>query len=371
MNDLLVSPSPTTTLRRFAARMRDDPDTRSTLIGILGVLFVHLLLFLVGPHALRVEGGPNVMREHSSTREFNIEIAPEMFAEEAKEEPPPTNFVEANPNAPDNVPDQTNNFAAQNQQVAQETPTPDGTNDRPATEGRTDVQSTQIVDGSLTQQLEQLPTPPSIQGQDEQQQAQAAPRQEQIPLPGFEKTEGDNQHAYGSNIAKFAEGAEAVPEHVEGAKEGPTNGTSAQPRIDPKNPRPRPQIVRQQQVRPAVFQENKFGTSNIGLAAWNAKWSNYGQYLQKLIDTVQIQWERILYESRLYPVNGTNVKVVFVLNSKGEIARIVNVEGTAGQQAEKACASAITSRAPYGPWTDDMMAVLGEEQELTFNFYYQ
>jgi hypothetical protein len=47
------------------------------------------------------------------------------------------------------------------------------------------------------------------------------------------------------------------------------------------------------------------------------------------------------------------------------------VEGTAGNQAEKACAAAITARAPYGPWTDDMIAVLGEEQELTFVFYYQ
>jgi hypothetical protein len=42
---------------------------------------------------------------------------------------------------------------------------------------------------------------------------QQAPRQEQIPLPGFEKTEGDNVNAYGSNIAKFAEGAKAVPEY--------------------------------------------------------------------------------------------------------------------------------------------------------------
>jgi hypothetical protein len=33
--------------------------------------------------------------------------------------------------------------------------------------------------------------------------------------------------------------------------------------------------------------------------------------------------------------------------------------------------SAITKPAPYGPWTDDMKAVLGEQQEMTFTFYYQ
>lgn len=372
MTHLLASPSPGDSLRRVWTRLREDPDTRSTVIGILGVVFVHLFLLLVGPHLLRSDPSESVLRPHSTAKEFSIEIEPDAFAKEA-EEPPPMNFVEANPNAPDNVPDKTNNFAAQNQQVAQEKPTENGKSDRPAIEGRTDIQSTQIVTGSLTQPIEAMPAPPPTPAQEEQQQTQTAPRQEQIPLSGFEKTEGESENSYGSNIAKFAEGAKAVPEKVEGAKDVPMiqGANSTIPRIDPKNPRPRPQVVKQQQVRPAVFQENKFGTSNIGLAAWDAKWSNYGQYLQKLIDTVQIQWERILYESRIYPVNGTNVKVVFVLNSKGEIARIVLVEGTAGNQAEKACASAITARAPYGPWTDDMVAVLGEEQELTFTFHYQ
>ena len=32
---------------------------------------------------------------------------------------------------------------------------------------------------------------------------------------------------------------------------------------------------------------------------------------------------------------------------------------------------AITDRAPYGPWTDDMIAMLGKQQEMTFTFYYQ
>ena len=36
-----------------------------------------------------------------------------------------------------------------------------------------------------------------------------------------------------------------------------------------------------------------------------------------------------------------------------------------------ACVSAITDRAPYGPWTDDMKAMLGSQQEMTFTFYYQ
>ncbi|MEO7701889.1 MAG: hypothetical protein ABIZ04_21900 [Opitutus sp.] len=165
------------------------------------------------------------------------------------------------------------------------------------------------------------------------------------------------------------------PAIVTGALVESVSPNPASPRtgatVDPLKPRPRPQVVKQQQVRPAIFQENKFGTQNIGAVAFDAKWSAYGQYLQKLIETVQIQWERLLVESRVSPPSGTSVKVVFRLNSRGAVQEIVSVEGSAGDPAAKACASAITSKAPYGPWTPEMVAVLGDSQDLTFTFFYQ
>jgi len=370
MSHYLTTTSPSLSFRQAWRRMWDDRDSRSVIVGVLGMLLVHLLLFFVAPYLLRSDSGASVIRPHSSSKEFSIELTPDMF-EKAPPKPPPMNFVEANPNAPDNVPDKTNNFAAQNQQVAQEKPTENGKSDRPAIAGRTDVQSTQIVTGQLTQPVESAPAPAAPE--QPEKVAQTAPKLEQIPLTGFEKTEGESESGVGSNIAKFAEGAKAVPEHVEGVKDVPLieGATTSQPKIDPMRPRPRPQVVKQQQVRPAIFQENKFGTQNIGNIAYDAKWSNYGQYLQKMIEAVQIQWERILTESRVYPPSGTSVKVVFRMNTEGKISQIVSVDGTAGNQAEKACTSAITSRAPYGPWTDDMIAVLGDSQELTFTFYYQ
>ena len=370
MSQSLASPSPLASLRRTWARWWDDRDTRSVIVGVAGMLLVHVLLFVVSPYLLRSEGGVSVIRPHSSAREFNIELAQDMFE---KAPPPalPTNFVEANPNAPDNVPDKTNNFAAQNQQVAQEKPTVDGKSDRPAIEGQTEIKSAQIVTGRLQQQVESTPAPAAPE--QPEKTAETPPRLEQIPLTGFEKTEGESESGIGSNIAKFAEGAKSAPEEVEGLKEVPLiqGALNSQPRIDPMRPRPRPQVVKQQQVRPAIFEENKFGTQNIGAIAFDAKWSNYGQYLQKMIETVQIQWERILIESRVSPPSGTSVKVVFRMNTEGRISEIVSVDGTAGNQAEKACTSAITARAPYGPWTDDMIAVLGDSQELTFTFFYQ
>ncbi len=374
-HSVVSSPSPLASLRRTFARLWDEPDSRSVLIGLAGVVLVHLLLFLTTPHLLNFDGSASVLRPHSSSREFSIEIAPDAFVskQETRQPPPPANFVETNPDAPENIPDRTNNFGAHNQQAAQEIPDPTGTNDRPAIEGQTEIQTSQIVTGSLTQPLDLQPAPAVPAETQPPTEAADAPQREQNPLPGIAKMEGEDANGFGTNVAETTEDATDVAERVEGQKNVPLiqGATGTRPVVDPQRPRPRPQIVRQQQVRPAIFTENKLGTKNIGPAAYDARWSNYGQYLQRMIESVQIQWERILIESRVYPTSGTSVSVKFRINTKGEIYEIVSVEGTAGKQAEKACISAITSRSPYGTWTEDMVAVLGESQEMTFNFFYQ
>ncbi len=352
-------------------RLSANPDTRSVQIGVLGTVLVHLLLFLIVPYLLRMEPLEK-MAPAPAAREFNIELAPDAFPSTPPPKPPaPFKFVETNPDAPDNVPDKTENFGAQNQQAAQEKPTPDVGNDRPAMEGRKDFESNQIVSGQLSPPTPPLPSAPPVE-ETPPEHTTAAPRLEQNPLSGVEKIEGEDADSYGSNIAKFADDAKPVYEKVEGVKEAPLveGATSMTPRIDPKRPRPAPKL--EKRARPAIFAETKIGTSNIGPVAFDAKWSNYGQYLQQLIETVQIQWDRILIQSKVYPASGTMVVVKFRLNKKGEVAEILGVTSESGaEQAKQACVSAITARSPFGEWTDDMIAILGDDQELTFSFYYQ
>ena len=42
-----------------------------------------------------------------------------------------------------------------------------------------------------------------------------------------------------------------------------------------------------------------------------------------------------------------------------------------GKQGVFSCQNAITYPQPYRKWTDQMIAVLGDSQELTFSFYHQ
>jgi len=373
MSHTLAPPTPAGAVRRAFARLWDDPDSRSILIGIIGVLLFHLLLWLIAPRILTFQTIGTVHRTPTYARKFQIQIAPDTFAKRPLVKPPrPQRFVETNPDAPENTPDRTNNFAAQNQQVAQEKPTPNGRSDRPAIEGKKDFDNpAQIVSGRLQQPVEHVEAGP---GTRPTPQTAAVPKAEQNPLPGFEKKTGEAKDGIGTNIAKSTENIRNIPERIDGAKNisPDSEAVANQPAIDPKHPRARAQIVKTQQVRPAILADNPSGTSNIGLTAIDARWSSYGAYLQKMIETIQIEWERILISSQVYPPSGTSVVVKFILDSDGRIAKIVDVDQKhCTEQGARACVSGITNRAPYGPWTDDMRAVLGEQQEMTFTFYYQ
>ena len=99
------------------------------------------------------------------------------------------------------------------------------------------------------------------------------------------------------------------------------------------------------------------------------------QTFDQLIDTVQLQWDQLLSDNGgIAPTSGTKVKITFRLKSDGTVSQIISMDGDAGKLGETYCASAITiPGAPpngFGKWTDDMVAMMGDHQDLTFAFYY-
>ena len=367
------TPKPPSASRRSARPVLSaNPDVRAVQIGVVATILVHVLLLVMAPKIEQwIDAGESVeTRDDWSSKEFQIEFVP---TDASPETPvPPPQFVEANPNAPENTPDKTNFVAAQNQQVAQETPAPDSQADAPASKGDPDTTSTAIVSGMQVEPQPSVRRPPP--STEPEKAAQEAARREQIPLSGTEKFEGESPDGAGSNVNKPAPNATPVPERVEGSPDAP-NTTGGRVglyyKVDASKPQPRPtlapDVVR---ARPTPLANREFGTENIGAVAYNAKWSAYGEYLQKFIESVDIQWQRILGQSNVYPVRGTKVVVVFRMNSDGDISEIVKVTSGGGRAAQDACVSAIVARAPYGAWPEDMITVLGKSQEITFTFNY-
>lgn len=360
-------PAPVAPLAPARAPRSGDPANRSILIGLIGTVLLHLLAYFTLPQTFRVALAPDA----DEPRDLEILLAPD-------DEPPPPEpfrFVETNPDAPENEPDRTENFAAMNQQAAQEEPRPED-NEMPRTEGR-EISSTAIVTGERAQPVEsqpgiEVPPPPrpaaTVAADETGQNAEAV-----APLPGFEKIEGDDEEGIGTNLAEITPHVRPVDERVEGeqaeAQQNPDLAIAAVPAPQAGRPVPQPR-PRVQNVRPAILAHQPGSASQAGRIAVNARFSEFGDYLQELIDVVDAQWNRILRQMSTYPPAGSVVTVVFRINSQGEVWILDVEEGTAGRPGALACVNAITARMPYRPWTREMVAVLGTEQDITFGFYY-
>ena len=336
---------------------------------MLWTLLVHLLLLLLAPQMLRNEFSPGrFVQPGTSARTYEVELAPDAFLKKPAP-PPPMHFVETNPDANNNIPDKTNNFGAQNQQAAQPVPDKDSTLRMPKIEGRKDFQNdSQVVSGSLQKPEPAVRAPPP-----QEQQAAGAEnkplRKLEVPPPGYLKSQGENPDAFGTESVKLPEPSTGADKHVEGERNAQNvNGSAgaAAQTIRPR-PQPRPHLT---QVRPAILQDRPTGVSNAGVIGVDAHFSQFGDYLQELIDIVQIQWERILSSSGVYPKGNTHVAITFKLNSRGEISEIVKVDGDAGDYGTNAALTSIKERAPYRAWTKEMVTILGDDQEITFTFYY-
>ena len=382
-------PSPTKPRRR--AHALDEPQTSAARrIGLAGTVLIHVLLVVVlwnlPEDILGVDG---MLTPPEANRAFEIEISPELFEFVPVVPLEPPRFVEVNPAAPENPPDETPFFGSQNQQVAQPVPTPDGESDTPAVDNPDESDgATALVRGNknepqpppASEQLAQLftpPTPPSLVPEREQAPAEQAPAQALNAPGGGEQLLGEADNSPGTTVTALppTPGAETGAEARQGTADSRLSSGgyfAGTPAINRNQPRDRARLSSEAiNARNAPTIRNQLGTQNIGVLAYNARWSEYGEYLQRLIDAVDAQWQRILNRSSFYPPGGSLVKVVFKLNDKGEVTEIVAVEGEGGEVARRLCVSAITERAPYGEWPEDMRSALGTEQELTFRFFYQ
>lgn len=374
--------------RRLPWRITRHRENRSIEIGILGTIIAHLLLLWIAPkfESNFMSGAAQLLTpgEVSAPNTFDIQLMPEQLPE--PDPPPPQQFVEVNPDAPDNPPDETDNFGALNQQMAQETPAPEDSGDMPATEGQDDIQSTAIVSGTRSPPTPTVaapppePQPPTEAEPTEATEPAASPQLALDPLAGFEQIEGDNPDGIGSNIAEEPENPQAdVDEQIEGVRdpaEARPEGRGLYYRPDPNRPQQRPMLA-QAQIRPTIMANRVDGTSNMGVRAHNALKTIYGEYLNRVIEVVDQEWTRNIREriERRFalPVTGSRVEVTFVLDKEGKIT-IGKVDGNAGQLWNGVAVEAIAAPARYsegyGKWSDEMITVLGDKQEMVFTFFY-
>jgi hypothetical protein len=350
-----------------------ESEGRSIEIGLVCTILFHVLILWLAPKfpVEKFTGAVRFMPAQARGTDLNIQLAPGDLPPPPRPQAQPFRFVETNPNAPENTPDRTDNFGAQNQQAAQPDPDKNSKERMPRTQGRDDFKNdSQILSGDMAKPQLGEAAPLSVANSPATSAEQQQARAQEVPLPGFEKKEGDNKEGVGTNISESKLPTTNGTKLVDGTRDA-TNADglsfSTNPSTGRPQPRPRPRLT---EAPPAILQNRIVGTADAGPIALDARWSEFGQYMNEFVAIVREQWYSILDKSRVSPPTHSFCIIRFKLNSDGETTIQQVPEETCGKQGVWAAQGAIQDRQPYRKWSSDMIAVLGNEQEITFRFYY-
>ena len=297
-----------------------NTEFRSAAIAVAVSLGLHLLLFLVVPDTFH--------KVVAFVRPVEVLTAP-VKIDEARL-PPKLRFIETNPLANQAVPKTTPFTSSRNQTAAQPVPEKMPTNSPlPKSEGTSE--QLRIAKGkprSIDQSEAQPISQPSI--------SMAAPVKAPPP-PGPGKS-------------------------------------AAQP-----SPTPAPVPVAANPDRPrasvpsgtyGLLLRRPVGVNRAGTIAVDARFSNYGDYTQRMMEAIQSSWWSIIERSRFEGLSRGNVIVRFRLHRDGTVtdAQVLGTEVT--RVMTLACKDAVMAPAPYDIWRADMVAMYGESDTVTINFIY-
>jgi len=301
-------------------RPEESIDQRSAAIAVAVSLGLHLLLLWVLPDTFH--------KVVAYVRPVEVLTAP-VKIDEARL-PPKLRFIETNPLANQAVPKTTPFTSSRNQTAAQPVPEKMPTNSPlPKSDGTSE--QLRIAKGkprSIDQSEAQPISQPSI--------SMAAPVKAPPP-PGPGKS-------------------------------------AAQP-----SPTPAPVPVAANPDRPrasvpsgtyGLLLRRPVGVNRAGTIAVDARFSNYGDYTQRMMEAIQSSWWSIIERSRFEGLSRGNVIVRFRLHRDGTVtdAQVLGTEVT--RVMTLACKDAVMAPAPYDIWRADMVAMYGESDTVTINFIY-
>jgi outer membrane biosynthesis protein TonB len=299
-------------------RPEESIDQRSAAIAVAVSLGLHLLLLWVLPDTFH--------KVVAYVRPVEVLTAP-VKIDEARL-PPKLRFIETNPLANQAVPKTTPFTSARNQTAAQPVP-------------------------------EKMPTNsplPKSQGTSEQLRiAQGKPR-------SIDQSEA----------APATQPSVSMAAPVKAAPPPGPGKSAAQP-----SPAPVPVAANPDRPRASVpsgtyglLLRRPVGVNRAGSIAVDARFSNYGDYTQRMMEAIQSSWWSIIERSRFEGVSRGNVIVRFRLHRDGTVtdAQVLGTEVT--RVMTLACKDAVMAPAPYDIWRADMVAMYGESDTVTINFIY-
>ncbi len=351
----------------------DEKQSREGLFtAILLAFFLHLLLFWATPGEFSADRGEPVL----------IPQTMELVLEEIPVEPElEETYVRAAPNIEELNPVNTRNISDRDQRAAQEEETLPGPDSTPYVEGDLE-ESNRLVQGNPFQE----PTPQAppaaspTSGGSPLPQQEAAPKEIKVAVsPDYLEQEPETEEGMAS-VEKpdtAVEDPEMVPEDMEevlvsseldGQGEGrmttPPQAAEAQLPV----PRPRQRVERDTSFGP--IKDNRQGVVRIGRLAFDAKYSEFGEYWRRVAEIIEARWRNLVYNTRSIPFGGFKVVVQFAITRDGQVTDVKVGFSDAGKLAETVSVDAIVGEAPFYEWTPEMIVRMGEKAPCAIHFYY-
>ena len=299
----------------------DDPiDLRAAAFAAVASLGLHLLLLWLLPDTFR--------QVVAIVRPIEVLTAP-VKIDEARL-PAKLRFAETNPVANQAVPKTAPFTSSRNQTAAQPMPEKMPSNSAlPKSAGTSpEIRLAQGKPRSIDQSQAQPPPAPAI--------SMAGPQTAPPPGPG-----------------------KAAARPVPKAAPAPTP-------TDPE--RPRASIP---SGTAGLLLRNSVGVNRAGAVAIDARFSQYGDYTQRMLEAIQSSWWSIIERSQFEGVNRGRVTVRFRLHRDGTVTDATILSNEVTRVMSLACKDAVMAPAPYDAWRADMVALYGESDIVTINFYYR
>lgn len=374
---MLEDPKISADLKRPARQPRpvkeEDTSHRDSLFAaVLLAFFLHLLLFWATPSEMFTSKTDPIAAPQS------MEIILEPIPEEVEQD---EQYVRAAPDITESVPEETRNISDRDQQAAQEEaalPDPENT---PMVDGD-EPESNRIVQGDPFQE----PTPPSPPAASQAADSSPMPQQEAAPREQVVEVNPDFVEQFPEveeGVASLENPAEAREESEDPneiqdpvAVTSPYDGmgdaqlTTPPQAVDQQAPTPRPRQRVERDTSFGPVKQNREGAIQIGRLAFDAQYSEFGEYWRRVAEIIEARWRNLLYNTRSVPFGGNRVIVQFAITRDGQVADVKVAFSSAGKLAETISVDSIVGEAPFFDWSPEMIVKMGEKAECAIHFYY-
>jgi hypothetical protein len=348
--------------KKFKNNLSPIPKSGGLSSALVGLITVLTTLIILQETTISVHSNFKNLNRYSE-KEIQIEW---------QNVPHPDNqlrprFVESNPNAPENPPDEVKQFSFRDQQAAQpkikeytqlnKTPKIDSNEN-----------SAKIIKGKKKQRVElSSPPPPPL-----------SPRPDnstELPTKFIsskaEIEKADNQTGSYSK-KKLKPGKDIEESILASIINNSSQPNAAKRKLQQVRPKTRPKLSPDLIHGPLM--KSTSSAPRTGQIAIECRLHPYGVYIQEMLQSIEEQWNQLARGSIHYLQRDRlpgRISFRFKLEASGQIKDLSRIDNEGYSLAAELCRQAIASRVPFGEWTEKMINDFGLSDEMTLNFQYR